>query len=414
MTRRKIIPYDPVLKTRAKKLRENMTFSEVLLWNQLKQRKMMGFHFSRQRPIDHYIVDFYSTELQLAIEIDGNIHNRQDVQKNDKKRQRRLESLGVHFLRFKNSELECQMERVLCSIKSWIEGLPTPNPSREGNEDGPTPNPSREGNEDGMEGIIFDIKRFAIHDGPGIRVTIFFKGCPLSCWWCHNPESRLRRPQMVMREQKVNGHTFKVEELVGSEISVNHLMLEILKEKVFMDESGGGVTFSGGEPLLHPEFLIEVIKQCRKQGIHTAIDTTGYASSEVMKNVMDWPDLFLYDLKHLDDEMHKKFTGVSNKPILSNLKLLYDAGKDIVIRFPVIPGINNGKEHIEAVLSYLIKNLPQIRRLDILPYHNIARHKYEVFSIPDKMHSVKEPQQEDMEKLKRDFEKAGFEVSIGG
>ena len=265
-----------------------------------------------------------------------------------------------------------------------------------------------------MQGIIFDIKRFAIYDGPGIRVTIFFKGCPLECWWCHNPESRSPKPQMVRREQKVNGRSFKVEELVGREISVKHLMQEILKEKTFMEESGGGVTFSGGEPLLQPKFLIEVMMQCREQEIHIALDTTGYASWKTMEKVMDWPDLFLFDLKHLDDEVHKKYTGVSNRLILENLKLIYDAGKEIVIRFPVIPGVNDDKAHIEALRNYLKKELPHIRRLDLLPYHNIARHKYEAFSIPDKMRSVQEPQKEDLEKLKAAFKKGGLEVSIGG
>lgn len=291
------------------------------------------------------------------------------------------------------------MKNVLDTIESWIEGLPTPCPSREGNEE---------------KALIFDIKRFAIHDGPGIRVTVFFKGCPLGCWWCHNPESRSTKPQMVMKEQKVNGRTFRVEEEVGKEYSVSELMQEICKEKPFMEESGGGVTFSGGEPLLQPEFLIAVMKKCREQGIHTALDTTGYASSELMRKVMGWPDLFLYDLKHLDEDMHKKFTGVSNRSILENLKLLYDAGKNIVIRFPVIPGVNDDKAHIDALSTYLKNNFPRIRRLDLLPYHNIARHKYEAFSIPDKMSSVKEPQHEDLEKLKAAFEEAGLEVSIGG
>lgn len=265
-----------------------------------------------------------------------------------------------------------------------------------------------------MKALIFDIKRFAIHDGPGIRVTVFFKGCPLGCWWCHNPESRSQKPQIVMREQKLNGRTFRVQELVGREISANHLMQEILKEKAFMDESGGGVTFSGGEPLLQTEFLIEMMKHCREQGIHTALDTTGYASKDIMRKVMSWPDLFLYDLKHLDDDIHKKYTGVSNKLILDNLKLIHDSGKDVVIRFPVIPGINDDKAHVEALKFFFKKELPQIRRLDLLPYHNIARHKYEAFSIPDKMRSVDEQKKEDLEKLKAAFKEGGLDVSIGG
>lgn len=389
-----------------------MTLPEVLLWGKLKQRKMLGFHFSRQRPIDHCIVDFYSTELQLAIEIDGDMHYRKNLQIKDKKRQKRLESLGVHFLRFKNREVEHQMGKVLDVIKSWVEENPPLAPPWRGMKMEPTPNPSREGNEE--KALIFDIKRFAIHDGPGIRVTVFLKGCPLGCWWCHNPESRFQKPQIVMREQKLNGRTFRVQELIGREISANHLMQEILKEKAFMDESGGGVTFSGGEPLLQTEFLIEMMKHCREQGIHTALDTTGYASKDIMRKVMSWPDLFLYDLKHLDDDIHKKYTGVSNKLILDNLKLIHDSGKDVVIRFPVIPGINDDKAHVKALKVFFKKELPQIRRLDLLPYHNIARHKYEAFSMPDKMRSVDEQKKEDLEKLKAAFKEGGLDVSIGG
>lgn len=265
-----------------------------------------------------------------------------------------------------------------------------------------------------MKGLIFDIKRFAIHDGPGVRVTIFFKGCPLGCWWCHNPESRNSNPEKVLREQKVNGKVFEVEEAVGTWMTVEELMPEIEKERIFFEDSDGGVTFSGGEPLQQHDFLNQVLSKCNQNSIHTALDTTGFASKEVVLKIMDKVDLFLYDIKHLDDTIHKKFTGISNRLIFENMKLLYDKGKNINIRFPVIPGVNNDEAHIDSLLSYLMHEVPNMKNIDLLPYHNIADHKYEKFKLENRMKDVEKTYGMDIEDIKVSFEEKGFQVQIGG
>jgi pyruvate formate lyase activating enzyme len=265
-----------------------------------------------------------------------------------------------------------------------------------------------------MKGLIFDIKRFAIHDGPGIRTTIFLKGCPLACWWCHNPESRNREPETVTRTQKVNGRSFEVREEVGTWMTIESVMAEIEKERVFMDESGGGVTLSGGEPLLQYEFALALMKELRSSALHTALDTTGYVSREIMRKAVGHVDLFLYDLKHLDDLWHKKYTGVSNKLVLENLEMLYHSGKEVIIRFPVIPGINDQTGHIELLSAYLNDHFPRLKMIDLLPYHNIAGHKYKKFNIPDRMKNVREPDQERMKFLQQYFSNQGFDAKIGG
>ncbi len=192
-----------------------------------------------------------------------------------------------------------------------------------------------------MQGLIFDIKRFAIHDGPGIRTTIFFKGCPLECWWCHNPESRNPEQETVIREHKLNGEVFEIREVTGRRMSVSEVLREIEKERMFMDESGGGVTLSGGEPLMQPAFCLALLRECRSAGIHTTLDTTGCVSKKIMTEVMAFVDLFLYDLKHMQENIHKKYTGVGNKLILKNLKFLHESGKNIILRLPVVPGVND-------------------------------------------------------------------------
>lgn len=265
-----------------------------------------------------------------------------------------------------------------------------------------------------MKGLVFDIKRFAIHDGPGVRVTVFFKGCSLGCWWCHNPESRSSKPEKILREQKVNGHVFKVEEDVGKWMTVEEIMQEIEKERVFFEDSDGGVTFSGGEPLQQHDFLDKILRKCNQDSIHTSLDTTGFAPKEVVVKIMNKVDLFLFDIKHLDDEIHKKFTGVSNKLILENLKFLYENDKKIIIRFPVIPGVNNSEQHIKELQSYLKKEMPEIKKVDLLPYHNIADHKYEKFKLLNRMKEVNTTSGLNIEEIKNSFEAKDFHVQIGG
>lgn len=265
-----------------------------------------------------------------------------------------------------------------------------------------------------MQGLIFDIKRFAVHDGPGIRTTVFFKGCPLSCWWCHNPESRRAFPEEITVEHPLNGKKIMSGETVGRLMTVAEVMDELEKEGVFMEESGGGVTFSGGEPLLQSAFLTALSRQCRKAGIHTSLDTTGYADREEVASVLPFTDLFLYDLKLMDDALHRKYTGVSNKKILENLIFLAGESAQIRIRFPLVPGINDAPGHLEAMAAFL-ENLPRpVSGIDILPYHALAGHKYEKFGMENRAGGIPEPSEEDAEQVRIFFEKAGFETGVGG
>lgn len=250
-----------------------------------------------------------------------------------------------------------------------------------------------------MQGLIFDIKRYAVHDGPGIRTTIFFKGCPLSCWWCHNPESQDIKSQKIIKNSIINGVSIKQTENIGKVMTVDELMTEIRKDILFFDDSGGGVTFSGGEPLLQANFLLEVLKKCQNEDIHTCIDTSGFSSSQQIKQIIPYTDLFLFDIKHFDDNLHKKYTGVSNKQIFRNLDLLIQSKANIRIRFPLIPGINDCDENL-ANMKLFMKKHPEIIQLDILPYHNIANHKYKKIDKQYLLDNLKEPDNEYIQKIK--------------
>lgn len=264
-----------------------------------------------------------------------------------------------------------------------------------------------------MQGIIFDIKHYAIHDGPGIRQTVFLKGCPLSCWWCHNPESRSKEIFSYEKEESIDGRKVCQTETIGKENTIAELMAEIEKDHIFFEESGGGVTFSGGEPLLQFDFLMKVLEKCQQQGIHTCVDTTGFVPLEKMMKTAELTDLFLFDLKQMDDKLHKQFTGVSNKLILENLKMLDKLRKDIWIRFPLIPGFNDDESNIFRMLDFL-NRLQKKPPLQILPYHKIGKQKYARFGIEYKMKGVEEPTQAHIDKTIKYFEDAGFEVTIGG
>lgn len=186
-----------------------------------------------------------------------------------------------------------------------------------------------------MKGIIYDIKHYAIHDGPGIRQTIFFKGCSLACWWCHNPESMDPKPFSFIKIIKSGGNKCQEKkETVGEYFTVDELLAEIEKDILFYEESGGGVTFSGGEPFVQFPFLVEMLMACRNKDIHTCVDTSGQVAKEKLLKVAELCDLFLFDIKHIDSEMHKKYTGIGNELILSNLKMLDEMGQKIWIRLP--------------------------------------------------------------------------------
>lgn len=264
-----------------------------------------------------------------------------------------------------------------------------------------------------MNGIIFDIKHFAIHDGPGIRQTIFFKGCPLSCWWCHNPESRSSEIFSYKKEDIIEGEKVCDIVTIGQKYSVEELVKEIKKDIVFFEESGGGVTLSGGEPLLQYDFVLALLKECKKLEIHSCIDTTGNISSNKLVKIASFTDLFLFDLKHIDDNQHVKYTGVSNKLILSNLKVLDELGKDIWIRLPFIPGINDDEGDLLRIIDFL-SNLKNRYPVNILPYHSIGSHKYGRFGIDYRMGGVNEYVEEEINKIVNMFTDSGFVTSVGG
>lgn len=264
-----------------------------------------------------------------------------------------------------------------------------------------------------MAGVVFDIKRFAVHDGPGIRTTVFLKGCPLRCRWCHNPESLEASPCELPKTYHIGTSTFTEMETVGREMSVEELMHELRKEKVFMDESGGGVTFSGGEPLFQPVFLKEMLMACKAEGMHTAVDTSGYASSSVLDSIAPFTDLFLFDLKIIDSEIHSYWTGVGNSIILANFDRLISAGARVRVRIPLIPGVTvapevkedenepnlsfasehtkartggpedkitetgaSASENLNAIYHFLEPYRDHLDGIDLLPFHNTAAHKY--------------------------------------
>ena len=255
-------------------------------------------------------------------------------------------------------------------------------------------------------GSIFNIQRYAIHDGPGIRTTVFLQGCPLRCWWCHNPESQ----QPVDAPNIIKGNTGVITSI--RRMTNTALLREIEKDVVFFDESGGGVTFSGGEPLMQPEFLVSMLQQCAAQDIHTVIDTSGYVPSEIFQSILAHVDFVLYDIKLIDDAAHHSYTGVSNHQILENLRLLSESGIPYSIRFPVIPGITDTPGNIDAVLT-LLDDLRGIQHINLLPYHRIAAHKYERLGQEYRMNAVEVPTEAVMQALQHVFERRGFRVVQG-
>jgi pyruvate formate lyase activating enzyme len=266
-----------------------------------------------------------------------------------------------------------------------------------------------------MKGLIFNVKRFSIHDGPGIRVTFFMKGCPMNCMWCHNPEGISPFPETVITSNRVGDKDFSCSEDVGKYYSVENILEILEREKVFIDQSKGGVTFSGGEPLLQPEFLLEALKACQTNGYHTTVDTSGYSPWENFKSIIPFTDLFLFDIKHLDDEKHMEFTGVSNSGILDNFRLLTESGKDIFIRIPVIPGFNDDHDHLQRLRALILSvNAGSIKKINLLPFHKAGSSKYKKFKFSYKMGEVEPPVKERMKELKEFFSLNGIEVKIGG
>jgi pyruvate formate lyase activating enzyme len=266
-----------------------------------------------------------------------------------------------------------------------------------------------------MNGIIFSVKRYSIHDGPGIRVTFFLKGCPLQCRWCHNPEGISPEPEEIIRVNKIGEREFIRKETAGKQITVAEMMTIVEKERVFIDRSGGGVTFSGGEPLMQPDFLVDALSSCREMGFHTAVDTSGFTTPENLKKIIPLTDLFLFDLKHLDPQKHLLYTGVSNELILYNLNSILSAGRAVYVRIPVIPGINDDPEHINKLIDYIngIKT-SRITMINLLPYHKAGQAKYRKIGRENLMENAEQASSERMKEIAKKFAVTGIKVKIGG
>lgn len=266
--------------------------------------------------------------------------------------------------------------------------------------------------------IVSDIQRFCMHDGPGIRTTVFFKGCPLRCEWCHNPETQSHQKELLFYKQKCIGCGLckacdkeactvcgecaqncptGAREVAGCEYTVQEVYNQIQKDVAFYGEKGG-VTFSGGECMLQIEPLTEVLKTCKEKGIHTAVDTAGYIPFEYFEKILPYTDLFLYDIKLFDSEKHKKYTGADNKLILDNLKKLFSVGAKIWIRIPIIPSVNDSVEEMKKIKDFLdASGTPE--KIELLPYHPMGESKSQalrktphLFEIPnsEKMKSLQE------------------------
>jgi pyruvate formate lyase activating enzyme len=266
-----------------------------------------------------------------------------------------------------------------------------------------------------MNGLIFSVKRYSIHDGPGIRVTFFMKGCPLSCIWCHNPEGISPLAEKVTHTNRVGEREFCDNVEVGKYYSVKRIIEILGKERVFIEQSGGGVTFSGGEPMLQFEFLKEALKACKENGYHTAIDTSGYSPAMNYNSIVPYTDLFLFDIKHMEDSCHYELTGVSNSGILDNYRLILETGKDIWVRIPVIPDLNDNADHMESLKQFILKTKTKsLKKICLLPFHRIGSWKYRRFNLPYRMESVKSPSKEEMQRLKEFFSETGVKVKVGG
>lgn len=299
-------------------------------------------------------------------------------------------------------------------------------------------------------GTIFDIKKFAIHDGPGIRTTVFLKGCPLKCFWCHNPEGINSDHELIYQKKRclkdcndcisvcphnalspinnfitinekkctISGKCANIcpteaLRVIGKKISVDEFIKEIEKDRVFFEQSNGGVTFSGGEPLMQPEFLFALLAECQKRNIHTVVDTCGYTPFKNLYKIKDKVDLFFYDLKIMDEKKHKDITGVSNHLILDNLKNLSQQKKKIHIRIPIIAELNDSEKNIIQTVEFL-KSLGNIKEISLLPYHKMGSVKYRNLKKESHRPDIKSLSDESINKIKTLITNSGFNVKIGG
>lgn len=263
-------------------------------------------------------------------------------------------------------------------------------------------------------GVIFDIKRFALHDGPGIRTTVFLKGCPLRCRWCHNPEGIEREISSFINERKLHGEAFSREEAIGREISSAELFAEIERDRPFFEESAGGVTFSGGEPLMQHKFLMQTMDLCRQSSIECCVDTSGYGSKEAMRVIASRADLMLFDLKHPEADLHRKITGVELSVIRDNLSIAAHMCSRIWIRIPVIPNNNHSLELVDGYRELIELSGSSLEQVNLLPFHATADHKYRRLNRENPMSNIPSLDSCDLEPMASALRSYGYNVVVGG
>lgn len=257
------------------------------------------------------------------------------------------------------------------------------------------------------KGRIFDIQRYSIHDGNGIRTIVFLKGCVLRCRWCCNPESQEYRIQTMTVQGKPK--------VIGRDVTVGEIMETVVKDRPYYRRTGGGMTLSGGESLCQPEFARDLLRAAKESGISTAMESMGYAGYDVIREILPYLDQYLMDIKHMDPEKHREFTGKRNDLMLENAKKIADSHMtELSIRVPVIPGFNDTPQEIAAIAAYT-GELKNVRRMHLLPYHRLGQDKYEGLGRPYLMGDVEPPSNEKMQELLEVAEKySGIECQIGG
>jgi pyruvate formate lyase activating enzyme len=302
---------------------------------------------------------------------------------------------------------------------------------------------------EGPSGVVFDVRRYAVHDGPGIRTTVSLKGCPLRCAWCHNPESQGAEPQLLVRASRclrcgacvracphgalrlrgdrvetdgdactlcgacVDACPAEARETIGRSMTVADVLREVERDRLFYEDSGGGVTFSGGEPLAQGAFLLALLRACRERGLHTALDTCGHAPADVFALAIALTDLVLFDVKHADSARHREGTGVGNERILANLRHLAATGVDSIVRVPLVPGFNDAEDDLRAIAA-LVAALPRVPPVQLLPFHPAAEDKHRRFGMPYRRFGDRPLEGAALAACRTPFDRIGVAAQIGG
>ncbi len=305
----------------------------------------------------------------------------------------------------------------------------------------------------GPQGLIFDIRPYSIHDGPGVRTTVFFKGCPLTCRWCCNPESQAGKPELVWVRERCLGCDLclaacprdalhpaaagvkvidsqrcdrcgqcaercpgEALNLIGRWRTVDEVLAEVARDALYFEASGGGLTLSGGEPLAQADFAAELLRRYKheEKGAHTAVETCGFVEWPVLAQVAAHVDLFLYDIKHMDPAEHLRLTGRDNRLILDNARRLAHAGRALVIRVPLIAGFNDSREALEAIAGFIRSSLPGVHRIDLLPYHRLGEPKYRRLGKDYALKGEPALTSEQVAQARETLEAQGIEVAVGG